>query len=905
MERELDYDVDLQTDLSNAFEGIDTTATFAAWQALPRTPPAGLHVEGVGDVDMPLSEKRIRQLIEKAQRVPCGRKIKPLPARRGRKTPPNVPVSGIWEIKGDQLDFLDPAWQEYLVNLSKRVATRLGVDAPIGAKLYNMRIFEKGATSKPDTDPELIRGMFGTLIVCLPSAHTGGEVLVKHSGECITLRSSDAKQSFACWYSDVTHEVMPVKSGYRCVLTYNLTSEPGRTRPTASAFDLEKHRLKKTLQLWIRDAADSDATDVPSHLYHPLAAKCAKEKLKDGDLKQFQVLQNFAHELPFEIFISSLEKSEYGSVHRETRQKLSVYDDTDSDSNASHHEIEDPEETSCVVKSLRSLDGTVIARNYDLDVDFCLNYPFDEEDDHEDYNNDGEGHASATHWFYRAALVIVPHCKIGDYLAHCTFGSSDSGEPTSSDDNATPGSTARKNCDTALRYLGRIPLVPSAQTAMLDAMRRLYITKSSKTLPMTDILKTALRYSYYPLFQTVAVRHRGRLPIAFFDWARNWLNRGPDEERYEKYQTWISLLSLGYTFTPDQTDIIKKIDAALPRFSTLAQDAIRQYIMSFPENNRVPTISDAEFLLCAVLNHNSIWADKCAFLTSIFERFPQVDATAFLLAVLFRLKDEVEAERLPASDITELYRSLSFRVSNRDRKLYNINAASRPEWGPQARVTLEALVQFTCDLHNISIESANVLKAFLQQVQAQCATFSAEDMDDLWMPFLYKLIAAEFRLNSLNNLSTYQQLTLRFIKHLDDEIIGLCPPAVSSKISRSSCTCIDCESLNLFIQDASEEEIRFRIDVAGRQHLQYHIDCDRLPCTFETERIGNPYTLVVMKRHISEVKKWHKHQNEIYRTITRKIKPDHLEWLIGAEESTRVRELAKARPASPVPYRRR
>ncbi|KAI7942890.1 hypothetical protein MJO29_012734 [Puccinia striiformis f. sp. tritici] len=152
MERELDYDVDLQTDLSNAFEGIDTTATFAAWQALPRTPPAGLHVEGVGDVDMPLSEKRIRQLIEKAQRVPCGRKIKPLPARRGRKTPPNVPVSGIWEIKGDQLDFLDPAWQEYLVNLSKRVATRLGVDAPIGAKLYNMRIFEKGATSKPDTE---------------------------------------------------------------------------------------------------------------------------------------------------------------------------------------------------------------------------------------------------------------------------------------------------------------------------------------------------------------------------------------------------------------------------------------------------------------------------------------------------------------------------------------------------------------------------------------------------------------------------------------------------------------------------------------------------------------------------------------------------------------------------------
>ncbi|KAI9600163.1 hypothetical protein KEM48_000577 [Puccinia striiformis f. sp. tritici PST-130] len=230
---DLEYDIDLKEDLTKAFKAIKTPGSFATWGALPKTPPTGLHVDGVGDIAMPLSEGQIRQLIAKAHQAPFDRRSETLV---------DVSVRNIWEIDGDQLRFLDPEWQGYLLDLGKRAATSLGIEGAIRAELYKMLINEKGAMFKPHTESvgicfslfdgigtEKTPGMLGTLIICLPSAHTGGEVVVKHNGESKTLKTSDASQSFACWYSDVTHQVLPVKSGYRCVLTYNLATKPGLT----------------------------------------------------------------------------------------------------------------------------------------------------------------------------------------------------------------------------------------------------------------------------------------------------------------------------------------------------------------------------------------------------------------------------------------------------------------------------------------------------------------------------------------------------------------------------------------------------------------------------------------------------------------------------------------------------
>ena len=67
--------------------------------------------------------------------------------------------------------------------------------------------------------------MVGTLVVSLPSAHTGGELIVEHGGESVTYRTSKQDLSFVAFYADCRHEVKPVTSGYRVTLTFNLLAD--------------------------------------------------------------------------------------------------------------------------------------------------------------------------------------------------------------------------------------------------------------------------------------------------------------------------------------------------------------------------------------------------------------------------------------------------------------------------------------------------------------------------------------------------------------------------------------------------------------------------------------------------------------------------------------------------------
>ena len=95
--------------------------------------------------------------------------------------------------------------------------------------------------------------MFGTLVVCLPSKHKGGDIVASHRGQSkIFQTGSTFDHSYIAWYADVTHEVKPIVSGYRLVLIYNLIQEA--TGPTQSAATLarEKKELSSILSSWSR-----------------------------------------------------------------------------------------------------------------------------------------------------------------------------------------------------------------------------------------------------------------------------------------------------------------------------------------------------------------------------------------------------------------------------------------------------------------------------------------------------------------------------------------------------------------------------------------------------------------------------------------------------------------------------
>lgn len=79
----------------------------------------------------------------------------------------------------------------------------------------------------PHIDTPRGDGQFGSLVVCLPSVHSGGELLVRHEGTTVQFDWSTANVStnriqWAAFYSDCEHEVLEVTSGHRLTLTYNL-----------------------------------------------------------------------------------------------------------------------------------------------------------------------------------------------------------------------------------------------------------------------------------------------------------------------------------------------------------------------------------------------------------------------------------------------------------------------------------------------------------------------------------------------------------------------------------------------------------------------------------------------------------------------------------------------------------
>jgi 2OG-Fe(II) oxygenase superfamily len=79
-----------------------------------------------------------------------------------------------------------------------------------------------GQAFLPHQDSEKDDAMAGTLVASLPSAHTGGELVVEHGGQSVTYRAPTEDLSFVAFYADCRHEVRPVKSGYRVTLTFDL-----------------------------------------------------------------------------------------------------------------------------------------------------------------------------------------------------------------------------------------------------------------------------------------------------------------------------------------------------------------------------------------------------------------------------------------------------------------------------------------------------------------------------------------------------------------------------------------------------------------------------------------------------------------------------------------------------------
>ncbi len=267
----------------------------------------GLYVEGVGPIALPLLAAQAEQLVAVAKRAPFG---------RGERTLVDTDVRRTWQINPDQVRIHGQGWARTLAEIVGRAADGLGVAEPVTAEFYKLLVYDEGSFFVSHRDTEKAPGMFATLVIVLPSISKGGALVVRHGDREIRFDMHEADPSraaFAAFYADCLHEVLPVTSGCRLTLVYNLLRPISGDAPRPPGYESERAGLAALLRRW----ADDD--DAPAKLIYPLEhayapASLSFTALKGADAAKAAVLVAAAEDAGCELHLALLSIEESGSA---------------------------------------------------------------------------------------------------------------------------------------------------------------------------------------------------------------------------------------------------------------------------------------------------------------------------------------------------------------------------------------------------------------------------------------------------------------------------------------------------------------------------------------------------------------------------------------------------------------
>ena len=114
-----------------------------------------------------------------------------------------------------------------MAHIRAHIEDKLALGRCVTLDPYKINIYGEGGFFKPHVDNPSDHNMIGTLVICLPSPHKGGELLVNHDGLQhvfdFSKQSGDTSRiQWAAFYSDCIHEVKPIVEGHRVTITYSI-----------------------------------------------------------------------------------------------------------------------------------------------------------------------------------------------------------------------------------------------------------------------------------------------------------------------------------------------------------------------------------------------------------------------------------------------------------------------------------------------------------------------------------------------------------------------------------------------------------------------------------------------------------------------------------------------------------
>lgn len=386
-------------------------------------PMPRLEVDGLGPLSFPIPSSQAKALIALASRAPYG---------RGEDTIVDTAVRNVWQISPDSINLYGKSWPATFDRLLTQVQEGLGIpNIDFLAEPYKLLVYEPGGFFLPHRDTEKAPGMFGTLVLTLPSQYSGGALRIAHAGREVIVEtkvSEPSEISFTAFYADCEHEALPVTSGHRVCLVYNLIQEKPKSKKPLQAPNCASPAAQAATLLdtyWKSESAPPKIAWLLEHQYSPEGLAFAN--LKGADAARAEVLLQAAQQADLSAHLAIVHIGESGAAeydYRPSRRRYYSYNEDDED----EPEEQDDEGFAVaeVFESWRQLDQwrdtgdqPVAFGPIDLGDDELLPQgALDGEapDEKRFYEATGNEGASFERAYHRAALVLWPTRNTIDVL---------------------------------------------------------------------------------------------------------------------------------------------------------------------------------------------------------------------------------------------------------------------------------------------------------------------------------------------------------------------------------------------------------------------------------------------------------------------------------------------------------
>jgi hypothetical protein len=337
---EIAYNQDLKP-LEAVLSGVKQPGDFFVCGAMEMPMPR-VEVEGAGTLSFPVPDAQIAAIVRRAERAPYG---------KGEDTIVDTSVRKVWQIAPGKVKISGKSWPANLETILSKVRAGLGCDdASVTAELYKLLVYDRGGFFLAHRDTEKTAGMFGTLVVTLPSTYRGGALRIRHAGREVTLETNAAdpsEVSYVAFYADCEHEALPVRKGHRVCLVYNLIQKRSKGRHKilkAPAYEPQITEAAGILDRFLKaSGTPAKIAWLLDHRYSP--AGLSLSALKGADAAKARVLlqaaaraQCAAHLAIVHIGESGAAEPDYDPDYYRSRRNRYLYQDGEEEEEESDDE---------------------------------------------------------------------------------------------------------------------------------------------------------------------------------------------------------------------------------------------------------------------------------------------------------------------------------------------------------------------------------------------------------------------------------------------------------------------------------------------------------------------------------------------------------------------------------------